>query len=608
MKKILLLFVSVLIAGGLFAQIQLKFDDFEAYTAGSPLVQQATSGDWDTWSSAPGGAEDPNVSNAQAYNGSNSVNIVAGNDLIFLLDDKTTGLYQIEFYINVASGAVAYFNCLHEFAATSEWAMEVLFKSDGSGSVNAGGVDAAQFSYSHDAWQYINVVIDLDGDFATLFIDDAEVISWQWSAGAQGGGSNIKLDAVNIYGWTDDVASNFFIDDIEFTEQLPMEAPLNLQSTLTDDDVALTWEAPASSTPENYCVIKNGEIVATGLTTLAYDDIDLYPNTYTYAVKAYYTGLGYSASSNETSETLAGGIARDFVVFEIGTGTWCTYCPGSAMGADDLHADGIPIAIIENHNGDNYANAYSDARNTYYNVTGFPTSEMDGVLEIVGGSADQSLYPNYLPQYENRIVKPSVHDITLDIASTGGTSYTANVTVEETYAYFTGTLKLHAVLTESHIPENWLGQTEVNFVCRAMYPDENGTTLDFSSSSTQSETFNFDIGSYVKDNCEFIVFVQHDGSKEITNGYMIDLETIVSIDDPVQSTISVYPNPAGDYVRIYSDSKGTVTIYNVTGQVVHISTDVNSETILDVSGLTPGMYILNIETDKESMNTKLIIE
>jgi len=609
MRKTLLLFISVLITAGLFAQTQLKFDDFESYTAGSPLVQQATAGTWDTWSSAPGGSEDPNISDAQAYNGSNSVNLVADNDLVFLLDDKTTGLYQIEFYIYVTSGAVAYFNCLHDFAGTnSEWAIEVMFKSDGSGSVNAGGSDAAQFTYTHDTWQYVNLVIDLDGDFATFFLDDAEVVSWQWSAGSQGGGSNIKLDAVNIYGWTDDVASNFYIDDIEFTEQVPMEAPLNLQSTLTDDDIALTWEAPASSTPESYALIRNGEIIASGLSVLTYDDNDLYPNTYTYTVKAYYTGLGYSASSNETSETLAGGIPRDFVIFEIATGTWCTYCPGAAMGADDLHADGIPIGIIEYHNGDDYANAFADSRISYYAVTGFPTSEMDGVLEIVGGNASQSLYPTYLPQYETRIDIPSVYDITLDISHTGGTSYSANVTVEETYEYYSGTLKLHAVLTESHIPETWLGQTEVNFVCRAMYPDELGTTLDFSSSSTQNEVFNFDIGSFEKDNCEFIVFVQHDSSKEIINGQMIDLETIISIDDPVQNTISVYPNPANDYVRITSENQGTVTIYNVTGQVVHTCAHVNTETVLDVSGLTQGMYILNIETDNESMNTKLVIE
>ncbi|HSG67425.1 MAG TPA: hypothetical protein VK994_01865, partial [Bacteroidales bacterium] len=60
-------------------------------------------------------------------------------------------------------------------------------------------------------------------------------------------------------------------------------------------------------------------------------------------------------------------IQRDKVVVEIGTGTWCPYCPGSAMGADDLIANGHDVAIIENHNGDDYTTAASNARNSYYN-------------------------------------------------------------------------------------------------------------------------------------------------------------------------------------------------------------------------------------------------
>ena len=49
-------------------------------------------------------------------------------------------------------------------------------------------------------------------------------------------------------------------------------------------------------------------------------------------------------------------VDRNKVILEIGTGTWCTYCPGAAMGADDLVANGHPVAVIEYHNGDPFAN------------------------------------------------------------------------------------------------------------------------------------------------------------------------------------------------------------------------------------------------------------
>ena len=61
-------------------------------------------------------------------------------------------------------------------------------------------------------------------------------------------------------------------------------------------------------------------------------------------------------------------------VLEFCTGTWCQYCPGAAMGADDLVTNHNRAAIVEYHNGDAYANTFSDARNTYYATTGYPTN------------------------------------------------------------------------------------------------------------------------------------------------------------------------------------------------------------------------------------------
>ena len=52
-------------------------------------------------------------------------------------------------------------------------------------------------------------------------------------------------------------------------------------------------------------------------------------------------------------------------------GTWCPYCPGAAMGADDLIANGYNVAVVEYHNGDSYTNTASDARNNYYRITSY---------------------------------------------------------------------------------------------------------------------------------------------------------------------------------------------------------------------------------------------
>lgn len=101
--------------------------------------------------------------------------------------------------------------------------------------------------------------------------------------------------------------------------------------------------------------------------------------------------------------SIAQQVPRNLVVVEIGTGTWCQYCPGAAMGADDLIANGYDVAIIENHNGDPYANNYSNARNNYYGVPGFPTAYFDGLNSVVGGSNTESMYPYYFPKVNQRM-------------------------------------------------------------------------------------------------------------------------------------------------------------------------------------------------------------
>lgn len=83
-------------------------------------------------------------------------------------------------------------------------------------------------------------------------------------------------------------------------------------------------------------------------------------------------------------------VQRDQVVMEIGTGTGCPYCPGAAMGAEDLLEAGCHVAVIEYHNynpsSDPFYNAYAGTRCSYYGITGYPTAFFDGVLSHVGGS------------------------------------------------------------------------------------------------------------------------------------------------------------------------------------------------------------------------------
>ncbi|MEJ2594876.1 MAG: T9SS type A sorting domain-containing protein [bacterium] len=229
-------------------------------------------------------------------------------------------------------------------------------------------------------------------------------------------------------------------------------------------------------------------------------------------------------------------VPRNYVVVEIATGTWCVYCPGAAMGADDLVAYGHSVAIVENHNGDDYAHEDSDARNAYYAVTGYPTANFDGEFDdYVGGSNTESMYEEYAAIVDNRIFMPSTHVMKI-YGSSSGDEYAVTVRIQKQAAYEGDNLKVRLALTESHIPEEWFDMDEVNFVNRLMAPDADGIDIsDINDYDVHDVEFTFDFdNSWDKTECELVAFIQDDDSKIILQSIKVELLDL----DPAPPMIS----------------------------------------------------------------------
>ena len=229
-------------------------------------------------------------------------------------------------------------------------------------------------------------------------------------------------------------------------------------------------------------------------------------------------------------------VPRDKVIVEVGTGTWCTYCPGAAMGIDDLIEEGWPVAAIENHNDDQFDNVYSNARNSFYGVPGFPTAYFDGGSSVVGGSHTESMYPSYWPKVQQKMNIPS--PVTLSVwGSHTGLTYNVTVTVTKVSEITGSNIKLHLCLTESHIIYAWQGMSEVNYVNRLMVPDQLGTTLDFSESDVLEIPLTFTLQpTWVLNQMELVAFVQTNSNKQIHNGYKVKLAFIMPPPPPLAAT------------------------------------------------------------------------
>ncbi|MFH0894646.1 MAG: T9SS type A sorting domain-containing protein [Bacteroidota bacterium] len=614
MKKTLLISMLVLLSATVFAQVTLYSNNFDSYTVGNKLALVAGN-PWTTWSAAPGGAEDGTISATQSHSTTKSVNIVTNNDLVYKFNDKTTGRFNIEWWMFVETGKLGYFNLLSNFnGSSSEWAFQVYNYHD-SIFVDAGGTTAAKQPFATNTWKKINLIVDLDDDFTTFYVDGVEIISYQWSKGAQGTGVTKKLDAINFYGW-DGTGSpvaggtaGYYIDDLKVDSVQAPNPPSNLLAVLNGNDIDVTWTAPAPA-PDLYKLSRNGAIVYTTVSTLSYTDVAPWPNTYIYGARAHYAGLGYSHSNSDTA-TIAGGVTRNAVLMEGGTYLTCPYCPGAAMGLRDLidvnAKDAVAIEYHDATGGDIYNNAFADARNSYYGITGFPTVVADGVLKVIGGNATVSMYSSYLPMYNERIIMPAFYNIIPVITETSPNNFQAVISVDQTFAPFASNMKLHAVLTESNIPQSWGNQTECDFVCRAMYPDANGTSLTFSP-NPQTVTINFSTTGYVKNNCEFIMFVQHNTSKEVFQTMMIDMATIVGINELQGNSINLFPNPAKGYFTLNSAGNGNLSVTDMTGKILMNEKISYATQSFDISNFAKGVYLVNVSSEKNSFTKKLVIE
>jgi PKD repeat protein len=295
-------------------------------------------------------------------------------------------------------------------------------------------------------------------------------------------------------------------------------------------------------------------------------------------------------------------VPRERVVVEIGTGTWCQFCPGAALGADDLVANGHDVAIIEYHNGDAYANTASNARNSYYAVSGYPTTHFDGVLEHVGGNLSSSIYSTYLPMYNQRIAIPCDYEASIYGQNSSGLNYEVSVVIDLLNGTPPSNLTAHLVLTESEIPDNWQGMTEVNFVCRAMYPTHLGTTVSFASGNQMIINYTFTIdGSWNTSHIELVAFMQDEGTKEILQGTMVPIDNLIPLaasaafscnsTEPCETTaVDFYDNSLGivttwDWyfeggVPSTSQAQNPVVTYNSTG-TYDVSLIVADGTIID---------------------------
>lgn len=586
MKKTLLSLLFLFAATSLmFAQTVVFSDNFDSYTAGSHLAQSNSA--WTTWSNAPGSAEDGVISSAQAASAPNSLYISGSNDQVYPFGNYTTGHYTLTFnYYVPSSGNGGYFNIQH--VLLQQWALECYFYNTGGGYLSVGGAEY-NFSCSTNAWFPVEFDVDMDNDQASLTVNNVLVHTWPFSYQQGNTNGTNQLAGINFYAGSpvsSSTSGSYYVDDFVVTEVSAAQVGQFVVDPIESISLEVAPNASGSSTvglsnpgtggTDFYTVvtydIPNPNPTSTGVTDLKY------------YLDEPYTFVGWN--SGATDVDLAIGIPAASLQQHIGkTLNEIDFFLNEALPTAKIRVYAMnnsllypgPGAMVYEQtftpdSGWNYVQLTTpyviDGSDLWFGVS-FVQPEGAYLVPLDGAFAnDYSCWYKVSSTWHNRFTSGS-YDFNLCLGGKiDGTPITPWVTASP---------------ADGSISAG--GNANITVTANA-------------SGMTVGETHSANLIFYSSD---------IENSQDAIPVYL----TVVSgssVDEHNQIEVSVYPNPASDFVQISSDQIQRVEIYNMLGQRVFDQFYGDSHVTISTNGFAPGTYAVTVTTRDQKITKQVVVK
>lgn len=482
MKKFVAIALGVAAAPMAFGQT--FSDDFESYNAGDYIA--ASSAAWATWSGATGGAEDVQITTAQAANGSNSIYLSTTNDTggpqDIVLDFGgvyNTGQFSYENNFYVEGNKGAYFNFQAESTIGSVWAMDCYMLQTGELILSSGGTTLLETNYPSDTWFNARFEINLNTNTWELFIDN--VSQGQW-ANPENRVASLNLYPVNPSGSGGNSTAGYYVDDVEYTITPYTLPTLNGAPIFIDNVVGLATQdkypsvtvrnlGTSNITSFDLVVDYNGSQVTENVTGVNIPSLGTYDVALTNAVTliagsnpisatiSNVNGAGADDDPTDDMKTISVNpvvpAAGKIVVAEEATGTWCGWCPRGAVAMDYMAAsyEGFFAGIAVHNNDPMTVTEYDNGMGTL--IGGYPSALVDRQGDIDPLAIES--------EFLQRITEAPTATIE-NGATWDATSRTLTVSLTTTFDQTaTGNWGLACVLTENDVTGTGSGWEQSNY-------------------------------------------------------------------------------------------------------------------------------------------------
>ena len=328
------------------------------------------------------------------------------------------------------------------------------------------------------------------------------------------------------------------------------------------------------------------------------------------------------------------------VFFEEGTGTWCGWCPRGTVAMNYMSStypnDFIGVAV---HNGDPMTLAEYDNGAAF---TGFPGMNVDRT--VLGEGVSQNLMISYLNERKALPIPVGFNAY----GSITGSNVTINAYATFRSVFANANFRLGVIISEDAVSGTASGYGQVNYyaggsngamggyeslpatvpaaqmvynhVGRALLGGYSGQANSVPTTITDGQVINYSFNYAVPSSCNFdnmhaIIVLIDQESGEIVNAKSVLLSslTLGNNDFQQKAEIKMYPNPTSDFITLNNleSSNYNVTIFDISGKAVQSNKNCNvsdSGTLtVPVSGLTKGIYMVNIATGNSSWTKQLIV-